>query len=72
MVFKKNIANNISVESPEALFADLRNRTVEGLLSQQADMLREYLRNETYPDIALELPTGLSVGHTCPTKQILC
>lgn len=58
MVFKKNIANNISVESPEALFADLRNRTVEGLLSQQADMLREYLRNETYPDIALELPTG--------------
>lgn len=58
MAFKKTIINNVSIESPEALFADLRNRTVEGLLSQQADMLREYFKNKTCPDIALELPTG--------------
>ncbi|WP_027180606.1 DEAD/DEAH box helicase [Desulfovibrio desulfuricans] len=44
--------------SPETLFRDLRNRTVEGLLSQQADMLRAYMLKHTDSDVALELPTG--------------
>jgi Rad3-related DNA helicase len=46
-------------DDPEALFRDLRKRTVPGLLSHQADLLRSYLAVHTqYPDIALQLPTG--------------
>lgn len=45
--------------SPEALFHDLRGRTVQGLLSHQADVLREYTSTAAEaPDVALELPTG--------------
>ena len=58
MAFKKVTINNTTIESPEALFGDLRNRKVEGLLSQQADMLREYLSRKDSSDLALELPTG--------------
>ncbi len=47
-----------SSESPESLFRDLRNRSVEGLLSQQADMLRAYMEHETNSDVALQMPTG--------------
>lgn len=43
---------------PESLFRDLRSRKVEGLLSQQADMLRAYMIEHASSDIALELPTG--------------
>jgi len=45
-------------DSPEALFRDLRNRSVEGLLSQQADMLRAYISHVDTPDVALQMPTG--------------
>jgi len=46
-------------DDPEALFRDLRKRTVPGLLSHQADLLRSYLAAHTqYADIALQLPTG--------------
>jgi len=46
-------------DDPEALFRDLRKRTVPGLLSHQADVLRSYLTAHTqYADIALRLPTG--------------
>jgi hypothetical protein len=46
-------------DDPEALFRDLRKKTVPGLLSHQADVLRGYLTVHTeYPDIALQLPTG--------------
>lgn len=58
MAFKKLSINNALIESPEELFGDLRNRKVQGLLSQQADMLRAYLKNESCSDLALELPTG--------------
>lgn len=58
MAFKKITVNNASIESPEELFGDLRNRKVQGLLSQQADMLRNYLANQECSDLALELPTG--------------
>ena len=58
MAFKKIIVSNTSIESPEALFGDLRNRNVQGLLAQQADILREYLKKENCSDLALELPTG--------------
>jgi hypothetical protein len=44
---------------PEALFRDLRRKTVPGLLSHQADLLRSYMEvHDQHPDIALQLPTG--------------
>ncbi len=60
MAFKKIHHSSISGETPEALFRDLRNREVEGLLSHQADILREYCKQEILDasDVALQLPTG--------------
>ncbi len=59
MAFKSRPKAKASVESPEALFRDRRNRSVEGLLSHQADILRRY-QGEAFnkPNIAIELPTG--------------
>ncbi|NEP88241.1 MAG: DEAD/DEAH box helicase family protein [Okeania sp. SIO2C2] len=63
MAFKKIRLSTISTETPEALYRDLRNRKIEGLLSHQADILREYhklVSDEKNPvfDVALQLPTG--------------
>lgn len=55
MAFKKIIVSNTSIESPEALFGDLRNRNVQGLLAQQADILREYLQKENCSDLAIRI-----------------
>ena len=58
MAFRLSKRTKSSVETPEALFRDLRNRSVEGLLSQQADMLRKYMDNVNESDVALQMPTG--------------
>ena len=59
MVFKPISTPRRGPESPEALFRDLRCRTAEGLLSQQADVLREYAQDALdKPDVGIELPTG--------------
>ncbi|SHJ16543.1 Helicase C-terminal domain-containing protein [Malonomonas rubra DSM 5091] len=58
MAFKIPSKSSISIKDPETLFRDLRDRTVEGLLAQQADMLRKYMEHVDKNDIALELPTG--------------
>ncbi len=58
MAFKKLTKTQIFSGSPEELFHDLRARKVEGLLSQQADLLREYIQYKDQQDVALELPTG--------------
>lgn len=58
MVFKIPQKSSVSIKDPETLFRDLRDRTVEGLLAQQADMLRNYMEHVDKRDIALELPTG--------------
>lgn len=59
MAFKSTYRGKSSIESPEALFHDLRNRKVEGLLSHQADVLRVYTKEYMgSPDVAMELPTG--------------
>ncbi|GAB4208227.1 MAG: hypothetical protein Fur006_66890 [Coleofasciculaceae cyanobacterium] len=59
MPFKLTRHSNISTETPEALFRDLRNRQVEGLLAHQADILREYHKQAlNSPNVALQLPTG--------------
>lgn len=58
MAFRLNKRGTSSTENPEALFRDLRNRSVEGLLSQQADMLRKYMKHVADPDVAMQMPTG--------------
>ncbi|WP_051434240.1 DEAD/DEAH box helicase [Desulfonatronum lacustre] len=58
MAFKIQQKSSVSIKDPETLFRDLRDRTVEGLLAQQADMLRKYMDHIDKRDIALELPTG--------------
>ncbi len=59
MAFRRRKTKRATVESPEALFRDLRNRSVEGLLSHQADILRRY-HSEAWDaeNVAIELPTG--------------
>jgi len=58
MAFRLNKRSTSSTESPEALFRDLRSRSVEGLLSQQADMLRKYMDHVDDLDVAMQMPTG--------------
>jgi len=59
MAFTPKRTVKVSFDSPEALFHDLRSRSVEGLLAHQADILRRY-QAEAFekPDVAIELPTG--------------
>jgi hypothetical protein len=59
MAFKFKQGNALSLESPESMFADIKTKRIPGILSQQADILREY--HEKYVnkrDLAIQLPTG--------------
>ena len=57
MPFKISRQSTVANDSPEALFRDLRSRTVQGLLAHQADILRDYI--DTALDKADEsLPTS--------------
>jgi len=59
MAFKLPEKRSVCPDDPESLFRDLRKKTVPGLLSHQADLLRAYLAVHTlHSDIALQLPTG--------------
>jgi hypothetical protein len=59
MAFKTKKGSGASLESPETLFNDLRSRQVQGLLSHQADILREYVKTAaSEPDVAIQMPTG--------------
>lgn len=59
MAFKKIIGELRAPDDPEALFRDPRGRKIQGLLSQQADVLREYARvGAGLEDVAIQLPTG--------------
>lgn len=59
MAFKINRSESSSLETPESLFRDLRTRKIPGLLSHQADVLREYVNTAlNEQDVALQLPTG--------------
>ena len=53
MAFKIPGVTVYASQSPETLFRDLKNRKVEGLLSQQADILRAYMTHKEHKDIAL-------------------
>lgn len=59
MAFRKRKTARRSFDSPEALFRDRRNRSVEGVLAHQADVLRLY-QDDAFeePNVAIELPTG--------------
>lgn len=59
LAFRLSPKNAPSPDDPESLFRDLRKRTVPGLLSHQADLLRSYMAvHSKHTDIALQLPTG--------------
>jgi len=59
MAFKKISGELRAPDDPESLFRDLRGRKIQGLLSQQADVLREYAKaGVNRPDVAIQLPTG--------------
>jgi hypothetical protein len=59
MAFKLPEKQTVCPDNPEALFRDLRKKTIPGLLSHQADLLRSYLAVHTqHSDIAFQLPTG--------------
>lgn len=59
--FKRVRAKGVQQVDIEDLFKDLKNRSadIKGLLSYQADILRQYYENYTKSsDVSLELPTG--------------
>ncbi len=58
MLFRLNKRSKCSMKTLEALFRDLRNQSVKGLLSQQTDMLRTYMKHVDATDVAMQMPTG--------------
>jgi hypothetical protein len=59
MPFKPIKPSTVALESPEAMFRDLRKRTVAAPHAHQADILRSYQRDALEkPHVALQLPTG--------------
>ena len=59
MAFKITAGGTSCPDDPESLLRDLRKRTIPGLLSHQADVIRDYLKiHDKAADIALQLPTG--------------
>jgi len=59
MSFRISKSSAISYDDPVALFNDLRNRKVPGLLAHQADVLRSYAKEAVSDsDVAVQLPTG--------------
>lgn len=53
---------SIFAENPDVSFRDLRNRKVEGLLSQQAGTFRNYMEHADRPTVALQILTGKTTG----------
>lgn len=59
MVFRLGGGSGAVADTPEQFYNELRSKRIPGLLSHQADILREYTRDAlTAPDVALQLPTG--------------
>jgi hypothetical protein len=59
MAFKSRSGAGAVPDDPESLLRDLRKRTITGLISHQADIIRSYLTLPAdKPDVALQLPTG--------------
>src|SRR5438874_10725445 len=59
MAFKSTTRTHRSLDSPESLFADIKSKQIPGLLTQQGDVLREYMaRFVDSADLAAQMPTG--------------
>lgn len=59
MAFKTKQTASGTSDTPEGLVGDLRTKKIPGLLSHQADVLREYHADALEaPDVAIQLPTG--------------
>lgn len=59
MAFKSKTPLKLSTDSPESLFADIKAKKIPGLLTQQGDLLREYVSKYLdSADLAAQLPTG--------------
>ena len=59
MAFKIAKSASVSLESPEALFRDIKTKKIPGPLVDQADLWRAYLQEGIEKtDVALQLPTG--------------
>ena len=59
MPFKPTKSTKVALESPEAMFRDLRKRTVAAPHAHQADTLRSYQKEAMdSAHVALQLPTG--------------
>lgn len=57
--FKLFSIENTNFNTPQEMFDDYKNRTIESLFDYQSDMIDLYLKEkENVKDIALELPTG--------------
>lgn len=59
MAFKLKTTGDLSIENPIAMFNDIRDRKVTGLLSNQAEILNDYIAHGVNaPDVAIKVPTG--------------
>jgi hypothetical protein len=59
MAFKLTGSSPVVSDDPEAMFRDMRARKIPGLLSHQADIIREYREKAlAKQDVAFQLPTG--------------
>lgn len=59
MPFKTKKREVSNFESPQEMYADYKNRTINGLINYQSEVIDNYMNHGYYePDVALELPTG--------------
>ncbi len=59
MAFNLKSTGNLSIENPIAMFNDIRQRKVAGLLGNQTEILNDYItRGVKEPDLAIKVPTG--------------
>jgi hypothetical protein len=59
MAFSLSKKSSISYSDPEKLFADNKKKRIKGLLSYQADIIRNYLAEGLdKTDVSIQLPTG--------------
>lgn len=59
MAFKLQSTGDLSIENPIAMFNDIRQRKVPGLLGNQTEILNDYIkRGIKEADVAIKVPTG--------------
>src|SRR5665648_981122 len=57
--FKLSSTENTNFNTPQQMFDDYKNRTIDSIFNYQSDMIELYLKEaKDVKDIALELPTG--------------